>query len=169
MSCDEKKRMVIKQNAGVATIPASADHRNGDWISTDIYEGEFKLDTDTGLIYTRNSTSITLSDGSPTYKRFKAKISQTGTNAPTIAYTAINTLGITPTMGYTSLGNYTITATGLFTLNKTYTSINQQLDNQFVVFPVDVNTVNIISATNAYPAVATNGLLFSTDIDIIIY
>jgi len=120
-------------------------------------------------MYTRTGNEITRSDGSPTYKQFKAKISQSGTNAPTIAYTAINTLGITPTMGYSSVGNYTLTATGLFTLNKTYTTINQQLDNQFVIFPVDVNTVNIVSATNAYPAVSTNGLLFLTDIDIIIF
>jgi hypothetical protein len=166
---DSFSRIVIKQGAGVPTVPASADHRNGDWIATDIYDGEFYLDTDSGLTYTRNKSGITLSDGSPTYKRFKAKISQSGTNAPTIAYTAINTLGITPTMGYSSVGNYTVTATGLFTLNKTYTTINQQLDHKFVIFPIDVNTVNIVSATGAYPAVSTNGFLFLTDIDIIIY
>jgi hypothetical protein len=38
--------MVTKQGSGVATIPPSADHRNGDWISTDIYQGEMYLDTD---------------------------------------------------------------------------------------------------------------------------
>jgi len=166
---DIKRRQVIKRSTGVATVPVSADHRNGDWIVTDIYEGELMQDITTGLMYTRTGNEITRSDGSPTYKQFKAKISQSGTNAPTIAYTAINTLGITPTMGYSSVGNYTLTATGLFTLNKTYTTINQQLDNQFVIFPVDVNTVNIVSATNAYPAVSTNGLLFLTDIDIIIF
>jgi len=52
MSCDKYARMIIKQGTGIATIPASTDHRNGDWIATDIYDGELYLDTATGIIYT---------------------------------------------------------------------------------------------------------------------
>lgn len=95
MSCDERKRMVIKQNAGVATVPASADHRNGDWISTDIYEGEFKLDTDTGLIYSRSSSGITtVSGNSLSIKRTltSAEI-KTGQSVP-VQIIANNTAGI---------------------------------------------------------------------------
>ena len=58
MCKDENVRIVIKQSAGVPTIPVSADHRNGDWITTDIYEGEQYQDTDTGIVYTRSSTGI---------------------------------------------------------------------------------------------------------------
>lgn len=55
---DKKSRIVIKQGSGVPTIPASTDHRNGDWIDTDIYEGEQYLDNDTGIVYTRNGSTI---------------------------------------------------------------------------------------------------------------
>jgi hypothetical protein len=61
MSCDKNARMIIKQGSGVPTIPLSADHRDGTWIMTDIYEGEQYLDTDTGLVYTRNGSSIIVS------------------------------------------------------------------------------------------------------------
>lgn len=58
MCQDTYARMIIKQGSGVPTIPVSTDHRNGDWIATDIYEGEFYMDTDTGIIYTSNGGVI---------------------------------------------------------------------------------------------------------------
>jgi hypothetical protein len=58
MCQDKFERRQIKMGSGVPTIPASTDHRNGDWIATDIYDGEFYMDTDTGLTYTRNGASI---------------------------------------------------------------------------------------------------------------
>lgn len=58
MSCDKYARMIIKQGSGVPTIPASSDHRNGDWIATDIYDGELYLDIATGIIYTSNGGVI---------------------------------------------------------------------------------------------------------------
>lgn len=58
MCQDQSARMIIKRGSGVPTIPVSADHRNGDWIATDIYEGEFYQDTDDGIVYTRNGASI---------------------------------------------------------------------------------------------------------------
>ena len=86
--CDEKKRMVIKQGSGIATVPVSADHRNGDWISTDIYQGEMYLDTDTGVLYTRNNTSITMNGSSPC-KMYKAIVNQTSTTDPVENYLLI--------------------------------------------------------------------------------
>ena len=38
---DETRRIIIKKGAGVPTIPTSVDHRDGSWLATDIYEGEF--------------------------------------------------------------------------------------------------------------------------------
>lgn len=58
MCQDQSARMIIKRGSGVPTIPVSADHRNGDWIATDIYEGEFYQDTATGIVYTRNGATI---------------------------------------------------------------------------------------------------------------
>ena len=55
---DETRRIIIKKGAGTPTIPTSPDHRDGSWISTDIYEGEFYMDTVTGSIYTRTASGI---------------------------------------------------------------------------------------------------------------
>jgi hypothetical protein len=55
---DETRRIIIKKGAGTPTIPTSNDHRDGSWISTDIYEGELYLDTVNGLNYTRYDNTI---------------------------------------------------------------------------------------------------------------
>lgn len=58
MTCDKKQRYGIKRGSGRPTIPVSSDHRNGDWLATDIYEGEQYQDIDTGAVYTRNAQKI---------------------------------------------------------------------------------------------------------------
>ena len=55
---DITKRIIIKKGVGIATIPASADHRDGTWISTDLYIGEFYMNTVNGKIYTRTSSGV---------------------------------------------------------------------------------------------------------------
>ena len=56
---DETRRIIIKKGAGVPTIPTSNDHRDGSWLATDIYEGEFYLNTLTGEVYTNAGGVIT--------------------------------------------------------------------------------------------------------------
>lgn len=59
MSCQDKfARLINKAGNGEPTIPASADHQNGDWLETDVYEGEFYEDLDTGIVYYRSSDGI---------------------------------------------------------------------------------------------------------------
>jgi hypothetical protein len=79
---DEYARIVIKQGVGTPTIPVSLDPRNGDWLDTDIFEGEMYQDLNTGKVYTRDAVGITTADGSPVLTTYKANISQTSTNAP---------------------------------------------------------------------------------------
>jgi hypothetical protein len=55
---DITKRIIIKKGAGIATIPATSDHRDGTWLSTDLYIGEFYMNTTNGKIYTRTSSGI---------------------------------------------------------------------------------------------------------------
>ena len=55
---DETRRIIIKKGAGVPTIPTSNDHRDGSWLATDIYEGEFYLDTLSNEIYTATAGVI---------------------------------------------------------------------------------------------------------------
>jgi hypothetical protein len=55
---DETRRIIIKKGDGVPTIPTSNDHRDGSWLATDIYIGEFYMNTTTGSIYTRTSSGV---------------------------------------------------------------------------------------------------------------
>ena len=58
MCTDARSRIINKKGSGIATVPVSSDHRDGSWIATDIYAGEWYLDEDTGFAYTRNGNSI---------------------------------------------------------------------------------------------------------------
>lgn len=51
-------RIITKVTQGEPTIPPSPSHNNGDWLDTDIYEGELYIDSDTGKIYTRLASGI---------------------------------------------------------------------------------------------------------------
>jgi hypothetical protein len=55
---DITKRIIIKKGAGTPTVPTSTDHRDGTWLATDIYEGEFYMNTVNGKIYTRTASGI---------------------------------------------------------------------------------------------------------------
>src|SRR5688500_4313505 len=55
---NEYARLVTKMASGLPTIPVSASHNNGDWLDTDIYEGELYIDSDTGKIYTSTASGI---------------------------------------------------------------------------------------------------------------
>jgi len=55
---DITKRILIKRGNGVPTIPPSADHRDGTWSATDIYEGEFYLDLLSNDVYTNSGGVI---------------------------------------------------------------------------------------------------------------
>lgn len=58
--CDKIARIVpIRQINGLPTVPVSSDPRNGDWIDTDIFIGEFAMDVNTGFVYTRSAMGIT--------------------------------------------------------------------------------------------------------------
>lgn len=118
MSCDRYARMIIKTGQGVPTIPASADHRNGDWLDTDIYEGELYMDTDTGMTYTRNGTDIITTGAAAECKIYRANLSQAGTGDPT-ADEYENTIGAI-VWTRNSAGNYQGLLTGAFTANKTW-------------------------------------------------
>lgn len=121
MCGDKSARMIIKTGSGVPTIPVSADHRNGDWLVTDIYEGESYMDTDTGIVYTRNGSSILpvfAGGATETPKVWSAQITQAGTSNPVLTE-LINTLGVTVTVVRGAVGVYNLSGfnsnlTGLF-------------------------------------------------------
>lgn len=55
---NETRRIILKKGVGVPTVPASNDHTDGTWLSTDIYVNEFYQNTTTGYIYTRHNSGI---------------------------------------------------------------------------------------------------------------
>jgi len=118
MTCDKKQRYGIKRGSGHPTIPVSSHHRNGDWLATDIYEGELYQDIDDGKVFTRNGTSITNADGSPVSFVYKALIDQSGTNAPTATVLQDEITGLT--FNYVSAGIYTIDKVGAFLDTKVF-------------------------------------------------
>ena len=106
-----------------------------DTLSLVIGEGKFRLavfnGTGTGIgreLYTEDANGIVPACG---YYEYVAKLSQTGTNAPT-ATVIKNTLG-SAVFARVGAGDYTCTFTGLLTLNKTFISIsnnsNQAIGN----------------------------------------
>lgn len=125
---DKVFRIVMKRGAGVPTIPVSADHRNGDWLPTDIYEGETYQDTNTGLTYTRDGSSIVKVDGTPTKKVYKALLTQTSTNAPLIVELE-NTLSGALVSSYVSTGRYDLTLAGAFPVDLTFILIGSSTTN----------------------------------------
>jgi len=158
MCQDKFERRQIKMGSGVPTIPASTDHRNGDWIATDIYDGEFYMDTDTGLTYTRNGSIIQMSDGRKAQSIWKALITQTGTSAPSLTVIE-NSLGITATPNYLGVGGYTISgfAGNLVAPLEVHANLPLgSLDNQCGFGILDANTLFLDSQ---YLGASANGVL----------
>jgi hypothetical protein len=164
--CDKSVRMIIKQGSGVPTIPTSADHRNGDWIATDIYQGEMYLDTDTGLFYTRNGSGI-VSNGTTTSKIYKAIINQTSTNDPVETYLIQNSIG-TLTWSRVSTGYYKVASTGLFTVDQTFFYQPSPKDSniEIVIRQQNDSEIRIYTYTGG---VLTDGLLTKANIHIEVY
>lgn len=80
-------------------------------------------------------------------KRYKALLSQSGSNAPT-AIVLENTLGEVPTFVYSDIGEYRLTTVGnIFETNKTI--VNFQLitseNGQISIYSVSENTILIIT------------------------
>jgi len=167
MCQDQFARMVIKRGTGVPTIPVSADHRNGDWIATDIYEGEQYMDTDTGIIYSRNGSGIFVVGSAGTYTSYVANLNQTGTNAPT-ADVLENTLSGTPTFSYVGVGQYELTLTGEFLVDVTFIMVNNFVSNGLIQCFRKDNDDIVINTFNTSLA-ATNGVLSDTSIVIKVY
>lgn len=127
---DTIARLRIKRTNGIPTIPDSADHRNGDWIDTDIYPLEFAMDVNTGRVYTRNfNDEIINPDGSPASKIYKALVSQTGTGAPT---DVIHSDMLSGAWSYISTGHFRYTATGVFPVaNKIWYQITSNITQPY--------------------------------------
>lgn len=165
MSCDRYARMIIKRGQGLPTIPPSADHRNGDWLDTDIYEGELYQDTDTGVIYTRSNGTIISVDG-PTAKTYEALLTQTGTGNPT-AVVNENTIGAI-SWSRVNAGHYRGTRATAFTNNKTHPFIQSMgNDDRCYISRQNANVIEVFTTNSA--GTLTDGILDSTAIRIKVY
>lgn len=154
--CDDLySRMIIKRGAGAPTIPVSSDHRNGDWLATDIYEGEFYMDTDTGLVYQRNGSIIQMSDGRKSQLTWKALIVQTSTNAPVLTVIE-NSLGVTITPAYVGVGAYTLSGFATL-LSGSLEIISNNADGD--EFYAAIFTTSVLSLSTYVAGVATDGQL----------
>ena len=163
MGCDEKKRLIIKQGAGIPTVPVSADHRNGDWLDTDIYEGELYMDTDSGVIYSRDSTGISVNGAAVNY-RYKIVMSQTGAGAPTVDSTSINNMGAI-SLVRVGAGDYETRSGAIFTANKTYVKIGTGRTTGEEVFAFR-KTTSVVSIKTYSGGAPSDGILNETYFEI---
>jgi hypothetical protein len=163
---DETRRIIIKKGIGIATIPSSSDHRDGSWLSTDIYEGEFYLDTATGIIYTRVGSTINVSS-QPKVSVYKGLINQTSTSAPVFT-SLVNTLG-SIVWTRSSSGTYLGTLTGAFTSSKTVLLIGTAQQNATDEIRIHRNNANQIHLFTYSSGTLTDGILIDTALSIEIY
>tara|TARA_R110000868_G_scaffold279203_1_gene539275 strand:- start:22310 stop:22825 length:516 start_codon:yes stop_codon:yes gene_type:complete len=155
---DINARIIIKQGSGVPTIPASTDHRNGDWLATDIYEGEMYMDNDTGLTYTSNGGVIQMADGSKQRLVFKANISQSGVAAPVVTIIE-NSLGITNVPSYLGVGSFQIAGFAGLLVNPCEISVTLATSGGTELFEAVAATSSILLLTSQSGGVAANGVI----------
>jgi hypothetical protein len=163
------ERAAIKQGSGIPTIPVSTDHRNGDWIATDIYVGEMYLDLDTGMVYTRSGNDIVQPDGSPPTLVWEGTLSQTGVLAPTVDAVNRNSLGGTIVLTYIAAGNYRGTLTGAFATQdkfQGYTNVGSS-GGHFYVRWETANSFFLV--TKDFTGVSVNNILNFSQLRIEIY
>ena len=108
----------------------------------------------TNLTVTGTLNNRSVSDILPTYTKYVALITQSGTNDPTVVELE-NTIG--PIIWTrTAVGEYEGTLTGAFTLDKTYTTLNKVYNNSIVLVYrktddiIKIETTNLHSPTAAY-------------------
>ena len=168
MSCDKYARMIIKQGSGIPTIPASPDHRDGSWLNTDVYEGEQYLDTDTGIVYTRNGSSIEVVGGGGGNERaIIGSITQAATSAPTLVFGKNNT-GAIITPSRISAGEYLLTSDlPIFTVIGVFPIIAKPVNSYNYIARIYRVSDTEIGITTDISGTATDGLL--TDDTFIIY
>ena len=168
MSCDKFSRMIIKRGTGKATIPVRSDHRNGDWIATDIYEGEWYQNITDGQMYTRNGSDV-LAVGDPVLLQQKFTVKQTGTGAPVVTLLA-NTFNGAGTIVWTRLsaGTYEGTLSGVFTADRTFLQIedSKNADEQTRIYRKTTSKIEIRTFKGG---ALTDGILNENSVIIEIY
>ena len=165
MSCDKYARMIIKRGSGIPTVPASADHRDGSWLDTDIYPGELYQDTDTGIVYTRSNGDIIAVDG-PKSKTYEALLTQSGSGDPTVVVNE-NTIG-TIVWTRVNTGHYRGTLASAFTADKTHAFIQSSAETALCFISRNSNNVVDVYTTDQTLA-KTDGKLSSTPVRIKVY
>ena len=108
----------------------------------------------TNLTVTDTINGRAVSEMLPTYTKYVALITQSGTNDPTVIELE-NSIGpIVWTR--TAVGNYEGTLAGAFTLNKTYSTLSQVAsDSIALVYAKNVNTI-LIQTTNLHSPIAAH-------------
>ena len=124
MSCTStRERMIMKQSTVSGTkptIPASDNHQDGSWLTTDIYKGEIFFNVADGIMWTRadidgTDTIITIDGYTDIYA---AVLNQASTAAP-IAYNAKYSFSSAIVWTRSSAGVYIGTLSNAFPSNRT--------------------------------------------------
>lgn len=160
--CDKQARMIQKRGSGLPTIPVSTDPRYGDWLLTDIFEGEQYQDIDTGRWYSRIGTTIVeINISLPgTLRRYITNHTQTGVLAPTTSGTLINDFSTFIRYSYTAVGDYLMTFPDTWTEAVVVGTHLVPAGGSVTYEITSTNTVRIRTYNAA--GVATDGILTAT-------
>ena len=137
--------------------------------SAPIGTGKFRFQIDsTGSIKVTNDLGVTKSASGVKYE-FDGKISQTGTSAPTIDATGINTLPSTITPTRTGVGTYRLTSVGSFSGVCTIQITNGNYNNFRQIIEAVKASDNIISINTYDLSAAGDAILTNASINIKVY
>lgn len=162
-------------------IPAGSEgltrKSTADWLTdTKTYlQGERLLDIDTGEQRVSSGGTYLQAWKNLPYLSYVARISQSGTDAPTVDEVLSNSLGITPVFARDADGLYTVTSAGAFPVGRTAAHIYGLTDGDTSVLSAigdalrsDDDTVNILSA--GFPSgTPIDGLLNKSILEIKVY
>lgn len=147
-------RLILKQTATAGetgTIPASDDHTDGTWLSTDLYIGEGLVNTADNILYIRT-------DGGITEVELGGADSEIFTTSVTLSSDDIRTLQSSPVQliaANTTKAIEVISVVGYLTYNTTAYAVAKQLD-----IYTDTSTISQFTDTELLKSTVTRGLPF---------
>lgn len=172
-----RRTMKVSTVAGVIpTVPETDNHRDGSWIETDIYKGELFFNQADGIMYTRGDSGIIVLTngaipGAGVTLRYKAKLTQTGTDVPDVVYQAEDEIGGTFTYERSAPGEYFINNPGKFPISRTCVYFGNEINGAVTNFAnisfiseAHVDDSNIYFNTFGDGGTAIDEVLLSTTI-----
>lgn len=163
--------MTYKERIAITVPNPDANEKT---IFNDAADGLLKTKDSSGVVETL-ATAEGIADTEP--KVYRALLTQSGTDAP-VAIILENTLGDVPVWSYIDVGEYNCSLIGVFGLQKTLTSITNNIDEVKAhsrILKIDDDSIKVrtgeynFTAPDTFEFIPINGYLINTSIEILVY